>query len=74
MELDLNKVIYYKNKEKAEIGKEYYFLNCLDEEDILCPKRLERSRDILYEIRDEKTLCFGVDNIGWVGTFLYPVE
>lgn len=75
MEFDLSKVIYYKNKEKAKIGKEYYFLNCLDEDYLSDPKYyLQGSRDVLAEVGGGKTLCFRVLDLGWVGTFLYPIE
>ena len=73
MEFDYKKIIDYRNKEKAVIGKKYYMFDCIEFEDI---KDISDYRSI--QTLNDISLC--LEHYCFYGdymetyNFLYPVE
>ena len=72
MEFDFNKLITYKNKEKAEIGKKYYFFSLLDSDIINgCFDSIPISELVGVHSKDTHYIF---ENDEDYYTFIYPYE
>ena len=72
MELDFSKLIYFKNKEKAIIGKKYYFLFDISLEDVKDITAYNEPEE-LEDISMCDKCCF-YDGYGSRYSFIYPAE